>query len=141
MSITKSIQEAFSMKVERNWDTLYFAIDLHGTIIEPGRLKDLAPFPKAMETLKFLSQQKDIVLILFTSTTMEALQPFWIWCKDNDIYFKYFNENPECLNTHEGDYTRKFYYNVLLDDRAGFEPLTDWDIVKSEVEMRTYGNN
>jgi len=135
MSISKSIKEAFS------WNRLYFAIDLHGTIIEPGRLKQLSSYPDAEKVLRFLSQQELIVLILFTSTTMEALQPFFKWCKKNDIYFKYLNENPECANTHEGDYTKKFYYNVLLDDHAGFDPLTDWDIVKTEVENELIKEN
>jgi hypothetical protein len=25
-----------------------------------------------------------------------------------------------------GDYSKKFYYSILIDDKAGFNPLTDW---------------
>lgn len=131
--ISKAIKEAFKLKAERNWDTLYFAVDLHGTIIEPGRLKILTPYPKTKEALQYLCSFEDIVLILFTSTKQELLEEFYIWCTQNQIRFKYFNTNPECENTHEGDYTQKFYYNVIIDDRAGFDPLTDWDQVISTI--------
>lgn len=136
MSIAKSIRECYQMKKERNWDTIYIAIDLHGTIIESGRDKQLTPYPDAKEVLQFLNKQKDIILILFTSTKQMMLLPFWNWCEENNIVFNYFNGNPECMNTHEGDYTMKFYYNLLLDDRAGFDPLTDWKIVKEEIEKQ-----
>lgn len=38
----------------------------------------------------------------------------------------YFNVNLDCQNTLTGDFTRKFYYDILLDDKAGFEPEKDW---------------
>jgi hypothetical protein len=133
-SIIDSIIDAYKLKKERNWDTLYFAFDLHGTIIEPGRLKDLTIYPNVERVLRFLSEQENIVLILFTSTTHEALKPFSEWCFKNKIYFKYFNENPECLNNHEGDYTSKFYYNILFDDRAGFDPM-HWSLVEEQLKI------
>jgi len=131
MSIEKAIREAFKQKKERGWDTIYFAIDLHSTILLPGNTAraDDHPsaiankiFPFALETLKLLSLQKDIVLILFTSSFKNDLIPFLTFCTINKINFKYLNENLECKNTSSGDYTKKFYYNVLLDDRAGFNP-------------------
>lgn len=131
--IIESIKDAYRLKKDRGWDTLYFAFDLHGTMIEPGRLKDLVVYPFVLETLQLLSTQKDIVLILFTSTHESCLVPFRAWCKDNGITFKYFNENPECFDTHEGDYSKKFYYNVLFDDRAGWNPSTDWEILKNYI--------
>jgi len=133
-SIIDSIIDAYKLKKERNWDTLYFAFDLHGTIIEPGRLKDLTVYSDAEKVLRFLSEQSNIVLILFTSTTHEALKPFSQWCFKNKIYFKYFNENPECLNNHEGDYTSKFYYNLLFDDRAGFDPKY-WGLIEEQLKI------
>jgi hypothetical protein len=67
----------------------------------------------------------NIVLILFTSTYKQSLEPFFNWCEEHQIKFKFFNENPECPSNSTGDFSRKFYYNVLIDDRAGFDP-SEW---------------
>lgn len=137
MSFYSSLSKMYSMKKERNWDTLYFAIDLHDTIIKAGRGIPLTVFTEAEITLKFLSKQPNIVLILYTSTTQEMLEPFYEWCKTKGIIFKYLNENPECSDVnHEGDYSRKFYFNILLDDRAGFNPHCDWAILKDYIQNR-----
>lgn len=124
--IEDSILAAYIDKYKRNWDTLYIAIDLHGTIIERYTGDEIKPYDWADEALKYLTSLKDIVLILFTSTYPHKLLPFFKWCEKNKIVFKYLNENPECSNNSTGDFSRKFYFNILLDDRAGFNPDSDW---------------
>lgn len=140
MSLQKSIEETFRLKKEKSWDKLYIAIDLHGTIIVPGRHIKLQVYPEAERGLKYLSTIDYISLILFTSTKIEQLEEFYIWCMHNDIKFLALNENPECaLVSKDGDYTKKFYYNILLDDRAGFDYVTDWDILIDTIERLTHG--
>jgi hypothetical protein len=135
VSLVKSIEEVFKLKKLNNWDKLYFAVDLHNTIIKSGRNIPLYVYPEAERGLKFLSTIPYITLILFTSTHRELLQPFYCWCYDKFITFKYLNENPECsTNKHQGDYSKKFYYSVLLDDRAGFDYRTDWDLLIETIE-------
>lgn len=134
MSLKKAIADAFALKKERKWDKIYFAVDLHGTIIVPGRNIAFQPYPKAAACLKYLSSRKDIVLILYTGTHESMLVDFKVWCTCSGIVFPYINSNPECGNTHDGDFARKMYFNLLLDDRAGFDPETDWDIVLKEVK-------
>jgi len=130
--ISKAIIRAFQEKYLRNWDTLYFAIDLHGTIIERYTGDVIKPYDYAEEALKLLTSRSDIVLILYTSTSRENLEPFYKWCVYNDIIFKYLNENPECASNKTGDFSKKFYFNVLLDDRAAFDPDVDWqDVIRS----------
>lgn len=46
--------------------------------------------------------------------------------KKDDIIFNGFNENLEAENTIYGDYSKKPYFNILLEDKAGFEPEKDW---------------
>ena len=89
MSIYFSILEAYKLKQERKWEKLYFAVDLHGTIIEPGRLVKLNVYPEAKMGLRFLSKVPDITLILFTSTMPELLKDFYSWCELNQIKFSY----------------------------------------------------
>ena len=36
MGITKGIREAFKVAKNRNWDKIYIAFDVHGTIIVPN---------------------------------------------------------------------------------------------------------
>jgi len=130
-----AIIKAFQEKYQRGWDTLYFAVDLHGTIIERYTGENTNSYDGAEEVLKKLSYMPDVVLILFTSTSIESLQPFYKWCSDRDINFKYLNENPECSGGKIGDFSKKFYYNVLLDDRAGFNPHTDWHDLISCIHL------
>lgn len=124
--IADAIIRAYQEKYHRKWDKLYFAVDLHGTIIERYTGNEIKAYPEAEEVLKSLSLRSDVTLILFTSSYQDNLKYFFKWCVDRDIVFKYLNENPECGSNMTGDFSKKFYFNVLLDDRAGFNPDTDW---------------
>lgn len=132
--IALSIIRAEQMKKKRGWDTLYYAVDLHDTVVWSTYTKEEATpshfFPGAIEALNYISQRrKDIVLILYTSSYTEYIQPYLDSFKTRGIYFKYHNENPECPSTDIGDFSKKFYFNVLFDDKAGFNPTKDWEDV------------
>lgn len=127
------------MKKERGWPEVYFCIDLHGTIIPSGRDNNdqtdkMEFYPSAKEVLQWLTNRKDIKLILWSSTPPERAESVLATFRENGIVFDYFNENPHAKNTPRSDFTKKFYFNVLLDDRAGFVPQVDWIIVKNELE-------
>lgn len=125
--ISDAIIKAYQEKYLRKWDTLYFAIDLHGTIIKKYTGNSIEAYNGAETVLKALTSLSDVVLILYTSTSEENLKPFYKWCSDRVITFKYLNENPECISNKTGDFSKKFYFNVLIDDRAGFDPELGWD--------------
>jgi len=129
--IYKSIIDAFKEKIQRKWNVLYFAIDLHGTIIQKYKGNEIVPYKYVTDVLIQLSNSPEITLILFTSTYPENLKTFYDWCKEWDINFKYLNENPDCPNNSTGDFTKKFYYNVLIDDRAGFDPEEWIDVLQA----------
>jgi len=139
--ILKPIIKAYQEKYQRKWDTIYFAIDLHGTIIKKYTGEDIQVYPIAAEVLRAISHIREIVLILFTSTSKEQLKPFFKWCHENDITFKYLNENPECPNNKTGDFSKKFYFNVLIDDRAGFDPETDWAEITRSLNIARIMSN
>ena len=133
-----NIKKTFELKKLNGWPEVYFCIDLHGTIIPSGKdptdsTDALLLYPYAEEVLKNLSNRKDIILILWTSTPQPRLNKVWGWFDTIGIKFKYVNENPHAKDTPRSSFKDKFYFNVLLDDRAGFEPTTDWKAIKDEL--------
>ena len=126
------------MKKAKGWPEVYFCIDLHGTIISSGKesedkTDELKFYPYAQEVLQWLSNRKDIILILWTSTPLRRMVTIWNWLMDNEIHFHYVNENLHAKDTPRSDFSYKFYFNVLIDDRGGFEPETDWKLIKDEL--------
>lgn len=135
MSIIHSINNAFKVKQERNWDKIYFAIDIHGTILKSTHnAKDISKeyYPYAIETLQELTNRKDIILILTTSSYDTDIEQYLLLFKQNGIIFDYINCNPEVKSTDFGCFDKKYYFNVFIDDKAGFDAETEWiDVLKT----------
>lgn len=134
-----NIKRTFEMQKVKGWPETYWCIDLHGTIIPSGRDSNDQTdahnfYPDAKEVLQWLTARKDIMLILWTSTPIERLEGVWNWLNENGVYFDFFNQNPHAKDTPRSDFSRKFYFNVLLDDRGGFEPEKDWTAIKAELK-------
>jgi hypothetical protein len=130
MNIIKTINKAFTSAQDRNWDIIYWAIDLHGTISSSNYSNDdlsinYNKYAKIM--LQFLSKNKNFKLMLYTCSYKDNVEKILELFKKDDIVFDYVNKNPEVENTTYGDYTEKPYFNILLDDKAGFEPEADWE--------------
>lgn len=116
----------------REWDKIYVAVDWHDTICRSNYDQNGAFdfIDGAIEGLKALSDCKETNLILYTSSFSHVVDQFLLICeRDHGIKFDAFNENPEVPNTEYGDFRDKFFFDILLDDKAGFDPETDWDIV------------
>lgn len=91
---------------------LYVAFDFDNTIFDYHNTG--GDFSGVISLLKECSKL-GFVLILFTSNEGKRLDWMIEYCKHFGIAVDYINENPEIMNT------RKPYYNILLDDRAGLE--------------------
>lgn len=138
-SITNLFKEAFQKKKERNWEKIFVLVDLHDTIIKgcynsgEFRTFDLISLD-AVEVLKLMTLRKDICLILWTSTNRE-LKIYTEWLDHyHDIQFDYVNENPEVKSTEYAYFGDKMYFNVIIDDKAGFEP-SDWLELKENLHL------
>ena len=146
MSIVKALSNFYRDKEKRNWDKGYFFFDIHGTILVPnykyGSIpKDFYPFSK--EVLQFFSKQDDLVLALYTCSHPHEINEYIQLFEENDIKFTYVNENPEVptdLNGY-GCYEKKPYINVLFEDKAGFDPLTDWELIDKFLKEKYDTNN
>lgn len=131
-----NVRATFEQKVKRGWDTIYILIDVHGVLI-PGsyHLKnDFTVYcPEELEVLEWFTNREDIKIILWTSSYASEVTDIMNWFGDKGIFFDYVNENPECRHTQYADFSRKPYFNILFDDKAGFEPGSDWKAIKEEL--------
>ena len=90
-------------------NNLFVAFDFDNTVFDYHKVGDT--FPKIEEILIKL-HKLGITLILFTGNEGDKLDTIVKYCEDRGYPPKYINENPIMK-------TRKPYYNILLDDRAG----------------------
>ena len=138
----KLFLKAFEIAKKRNWEQIYVAIDVHDVILEANYSTDIPTkfLGNAKEVLQRMSLRKDIVLILYTCSFPREIEQYQKLFQENDIHFKYVNENPECFNTAFGDFSKKFYFSILLEDKAGFVP-DDWYIINSTLDIQDVINN
>lgn len=129
--LIKYLDKLFKMQEEKGWKYLYFMVDVHNTIIRPTYNKSLKfeYYPYAREVLHLLSFRQEIKLIMWTSTYPDVIEKyedkFWIY----DMKFDYINENPDIKNDEIRCFDKKFYYDIGIDDKFGFDPETDWKII------------
>ena len=140
MNIIRAFESAINRSHQKNWDFIYILVDIHGTVFIPSYLskENYEFYPYAKEVLKLLTKAPNTKLILWTSTrpidTIEYQKVFI----DNNIYFDYVNENPEVERQETDpislDLSQKFYFNIGIDDKFGFEPETDWKIIYDYIK-------
>ena len=131
-----NIETAFRHKAERGWQTLYVAVDLHGTLIKPGH--DCIEFyPSAIEVMKWFNRRNDFKVILWTSSHNKEISEFLDAAKRDGISIDFVNENPLEANSKRACFDKKFYFNILLDDKAGFIGETDWTLIARILEKIT----
>jgi len=146
MGILKSIQvNHFEYKVKRNWDKTYWFFDIHGTILKPNYQYGNTPkdfYPYAVETLQLLTKLPDVEMIIYTCSHPHEIREYIKLFSDLGITFKFVNENPEVPTQVDGYgcYDKKPYMNVLFEDKAGFDPETEWKEVLDFMNSK-YGTN
>ena len=143
--IQRAVFTAFSKKYRtgwRKWPKMYWAIDLHDVII-PGTYSrnndDRRFYPVAQDVLSWLTSREDMCLILFTSSHEDSIQDIIGWM--NPIHFNYVNRNPECESNDLCNFDGKFYFDLLLEDKAGFEGMMDWGEIKEALIVLDEWNN
>lgn len=133
MSILTSFHNAIERMEEKNWKYIYVLVDIHGTIFVPSYNNEETYefYPYAKEVLQILTNLSDVKLILWSCTKKEYFDKYLDVLAKNGIYPDYCNENPE-VKVEPGDpvslsFDTKWYYNVGIDDKFGFDPETDWE--------------
>tara|TARA_B110000211_G_C14076989_1_gene552571 strand:- start:998 stop:1420 length:423 start_codon:yes stop_codon:yes gene_type:complete len=131
--ITKAIQKAFDIAKERGWEKTFWAFDIHDTMIKPNyKFGDIPTefFPLAKEVMQEISKRDDICLIMYTCSHPHEIEQYIELFKENGINFDHINKNPEVKSEGYGYYEDKFYFNVLFEDKTGFDATEDWEKVQ-----------
>lgn len=137
-TISKLFREAWEKKESRKWQYVYIMVDLHGVILpsnyhSSNDLRFIDSYAK--ECLQYLSQQDDIILILWSSSYEFEITNVRRWLAKEGILFDFVNENPLELNTDYADFSKKPYFSIVLDDKGGFEP-SDWYYLSQWIQLR-----
>ena len=138
-TITQLFNDAWEKKEKRKWEYVYIMVDLHGVVLPSNyhSYNDLQfTNPHAEEVLRYLSNQDDIILIMWTSSHESEISVVRLWLMRKDIGFSYVNQNPLEKNTEYADFSQKPYFSIVLDDKAGFDPDVDWQELSTWITDR-----
>lgn len=127
--ITRAIENCFQHARAKGWSKTYWAFDIHGTILKPTFQRGIISkefYPYAKEVMQLLSTRTDIVRILYTCSYPHEIEEYLTYFAQHNIHFDNINKNPDVADGGYGYYQDKFYFNVLMDDKAGFDGETDW---------------
>ena len=129
LTITELFAKTRKIADAKKWDKVFIMVDVHETILESDYVNDSENFTyydKSIEALKRLSDNPFYELILWTSCDDDRAFQYLNEFEKFGIEFSYFNSNPEVQNTTYARFESKFYFNIILDDKAGFDALSDW---------------
>lgn len=136
-NVMYAIEKAKIRAQQKGWSYTYWFFDLHETIIIPNYKAGEIPtefYPDAKETLQMISKRSDIKMHIYTCSWPAEIEKYNEYFKENDIHFDFlFAKNPEVTNEALGFYENKPYFNVLFEDKAGFDP-SYWKYVKEYLE-------
>ncbi len=116
----------------RGWDKLYVLVDVHDTIFKASYDRTEAKpwfLGCSRKVLQRLTSDPRFVLILWTSTWPDKISEYLKIFEDSGIKFDYVNSNPEVLSNGLSCFDGKPYFNIILDDKAGFQAERDWMII------------
>lgn len=116
-------------KEYHKYQSLIIAVDFDGTLYDFHN--EGFTFPKVIELLK-LAKKLGCYIYIFTAFPNE--EKVKNYCIENDIPFDAINDSP----VKEGMGTKKPYYNILLDDRAGlYSAYRNLLYVLQEIENKS----
>jgi len=136
-NIINAIDKSYTKAKEKKWPYTYWFFDIHETIIIPNYEAGNIPtefYPDAKEVLQMISKRTDIKLQLYTCSWPNEVDQYDEYFRENNIVFDFIDcKNPEVQNEKLGYYDNKPYFNVLFEDKAGFDP-SYWKYIKEYLE-------
>lgn len=128
MRLISYIEKVFNGLNNGSFKCIYIMVDVHNTILKPtfDKKETFEYFPYAKETLQLLSEKENIKLIMWTSSYDEKIKIYLKHFEENGIIFNFVNENKEYGNVSFACFDTKFYYDIGIDDKFGFDAEHDW---------------
>lgn len=138
MSLIRVFDREFKKMEDRGWEKIYVFVDIHETIILPTyeMYGDIEFYPYAKDTLQMLTKSKEVSLGLYTCSYPQEIEVYLKKFKEHGIEFEHVNINNEVRNNEYGCFDYKPYYNVLLEDKAGFIGDEDWAAINIYFKRR-----
>lgn len=129
--VVDAIKKAYRIMEERGWDTIYWAIDLHGVCLKSTYVSSTHEWisDRAIDGLRMIAARPENKIILWSGVHEREKQPIIDMFSAKDIPVAAFNCNPFEDDTEAGSFVEKFYFSILLDDKAGFNYMTDWKAI------------
>ena len=129
MRLISNIEKVFNGLNNGSFKCIYIMVDVHNTILKPtfDKKETFEYFPYAKETLKLLSDNENIKLIMWTSSYDDKIKMYLKHFEENGIIFNFVNENKEYGNVSFACFDTKFYYDIGIDDKFGFDAENDWE--------------
>lgn len=136
MNLFKYIKNVLENREKNGYEYIYFLIDVHNTILIPSfdNEETFQYYNNAKEALQMLSNCKFIKMIMWTSSYPEKIRMYLNHFKENGINFDYANENPLMSNSSFGCFDTKFFYDIGIDDKFGFEAEKDWSLIIETIK-------
>ena len=128
-----------TFKVNGRVSKVHWFIDVSNTILPRYSLtKDQSPPKEAIEVLRWLSNRDDMVITIWTLLNGKSYHRL-----KNNFKYKY-GINFDNYNGGRDSYhcSSKPIFDILLDDRAGFDIDSDWKVIKDTlIELGEWNNN
>jgi hypothetical protein len=136
--IIEVFEKAFALAKERGWKHIAVAVDLHGTVFRPTYSDELAIeyYDKAQGCLKLMSEEYEGItplMYMYTCTPYDVQHRYMNFFRRSQYITMYTKDVVQAVMKIENNSFQNFedkpYFNVLLEDKAGFNPDRDWDII------------
>ena len=126
-------------------DKFYIAINIENAIFKDPENNNMYcypidPYKNALEILSKISKRDDIKIIFISNIDNYFISKIFHFLKKNGLESNYlFGENPEVTYANKKYFKpNNFYYNILLDERSGFNPTIDWVVLDEFLDKNKY---
>lgn len=142
MSILRGVSRAYNVAMERKHEMIFWCIDLHGTVLESNYSSDSFTFLNPEQTipaLQLISSLPESRIILWSGINDADRESVLELFAEHNIRVDWVNENPAVPSSGTGNFEEKFYFSILVDDKAGFNYF-EWRNVAEHafVKSREY---
>jgi len=135
----ETVARSYKRYKEKGYEFWYWAIDVHDVIFK-GDYKTncgMVWLPNAKRAFKIIANIPEIKVILWTSSHEEQIKKIIDKIKDEtglEVYAV--NSNPDFSKDELCDFNDKFCFDLLLDDKAGFNYNDGWEeIIESLLDI------